>query len=92
MEEIEIDILVNKRSGVPLYLQVKKQILDQIRSGKIKVGSKMPTERELATSLGVSRNTISSAYNELEKEGIIKSYQGKGTFVIEEVSSGKIKI
>lgn len=91
MEEIEIDILVNKRSGVPLYLQVKKQILDQIRSGKIKVGSKMPTERELATSLGVSRNTISSAYNELEKEGIIKSYQGKGTFVIEEVSSWKDK-
>lgn len=91
MEEIEIEILVNKKSGVPLYLQVKKQILDQIRSGRIKVGSKMLTERELAINLGVSRNTISSAYNELEKEGIIKSYQGRGTFVVEEVSSWKDK-
>ncbi|CAM2762324.1 GntR family transcriptional regulator [Hathewaya histolytica] len=91
MEEIEIDIIVNKKSGVPIYLQVKKEILNQIRGGKIKVGSKMPTERELAQLLGVSRNTISSAYNELEKDGIIKSYQGKGTFVIEEVSSWKDK-
>lgn len=86
-----IEIKINKKSGVPLYLQVKKQIIDQIRSGKIRVGNKMPTERELSQSLNVSRNTVSTAYNELEQDGIIKSYQGKGTFVIEEVSSWKDK-
>ncbi|GAA0786106.1 GntR family transcriptional regulator [Hathewaya limosa] len=86
-----IEIRINKKSGVPLYLQVKKQIIDQIRSGKIRVGNKMPTERELSQSLNVSRNTVSTAYNELEQDGIIKSYQGKGTFVIEEVASWKDK-
>lgn len=79
---MEID--VNKDSGMPLYLQVKKQIMDQIKSGILKVGSKMPTERELSVQLKVSRNTISVAYNELEQEGVLKSYQGRGTFVEEE--------
>lgn len=74
---------------MPLYLQVKKQIMDQIKSGTMKVGSKMPTERELSQKLKVSRNTISVAYNELEQEGVLKSYQGKGTFVAEEARPWK---
>ncbi len=49
----------------------------------------MPTERELAKELGISRNTISSAYNELEAKGVLKSIRGRGTFVAEEVSSWK---
>lgn len=84
MEEIKINIVLDKKNGIPLYLQVKKQIMDQIQKGDIKIGSKMPTERELASNLNVSRNTVSSAYKELEQQGIIKSYQGKGTFVEEE--------
>lgn len=63
--------------------------MDQIKNGSLKVGSKMPTERELAEKLKVSRNTISVTYNELEQEGIIKSYQGKGTFVAEEAKPWK---
>lgn len=72
-------------------MQVKKQIVEQIRMGQLKVGCKMPTERELSQSLNVSRNTVSTAYNDLEKDGVIKSYQGKGTFVMEEVASWKDK-
>ncbi|KYH35216.1 HTH-type transcriptional repressor YtrA [Clostridium tepidiprofundi DSM 19306] len=86
-----MEIVLNRKSGVPLYLQVKKQIMDLIRMGKIKVGSKMPTERELSKELKVSRNTISTAYKELEQAGVLKSYQGKGTFVIEEVISWQDK-
>lgn len=84
-------IVINKKSGIPLYLQVKNQITEQIRLGNFKVGCKMPTERELANTLNVSRNTISTAYNNLENDGIIKSFQGKGTFVMEEVASWKDK-
>lgn len=51
------------------------------------VGTKMPTERELSQDLKVSRNTISTAYNDLEQEGALKSYQGKGTFVVEKAIS-----
>ncbi|SFB20235.1 GntR family transcriptional regulator [Clostridium frigidicarnis] len=79
-----MEIIVTKNNGIPLYLQVKKQIMHQIRSGSLKVGDKMPTERELAEKLSVSRNTVSTAYKELEKEGVLKSYQGKGTFIAEE--------
>lgn len=86
---IIIDIRINKESGVPLYLQVKKQIMGLIKSGFLKVGNKMPTERELSEKLKVSRNTISTAYNELEQEGVLKSYQGRGTFVAEEANPWK---
>ncbi|MFD3155656.1 GntR family transcriptional regulator [Haloimpatiens sp. FM7330] len=70
-------------------MQVKNQIMDLIKKGHLKVGYKMPTERELAQKLRVSRNTISTSYNELEQEGVLKSYQGKGTFVAEEAISWK---
>lgn len=86
---IIIEIRINKDSGVPLYVQVKKQIMNLIKSGDLKVGNKMPTERELSENLKVSRNTVSTAYNELEQEGVLKSYQGRGTFVAEEANPWK---
>lgn len=58
-----------------------------IKNGDLKVGAKMPTERELSVELNVSRNTISTAYNELEQDGVLISYQGKGTFIAEEGKS-----
>jgi DNA-binding transcriptional regulator YhcF (GntR family) len=82
---IYIQIVIDKGNRIPLYLQVKKQIMDLIKDGSLKVGFKMPTERELSQKLQVSRNTVSMAYQELEKDGVLKSYQGRGTFVAEEV-------
>ena len=79
-----MNIEIDKKNGVPLYIQVKKQIMDEIKKGSLKVGTKMPTERELSQRIKVSRNTISTAYNDLEQDGALKSYQGKGTFVVEE--------
>ena len=87
MGAIFINIEINKESGVPLYIQVKKQIMHEIKKGTLKVGTKLPTERELSQRLNVSRNTISTAYNDLEQDGALKSYQGKGTFVVEEAIS-----
>lgn len=84
-----MNIKINKDNRIPLYIQVKKQIIYLIKDGVLRVGNKMPTERELAKALGISRNTISSAYNELEAKGVLKSIRGKGTFVAEEVLSWK---
>lgn len=72
-------------------MQVKKQIMDLIKTDVLTVGNKMPTERELSEKLKVSRNTISTAYNELEQEGVLKSYQGRGTFVAEEANPWKVQ-
>jgi DNA-binding transcriptional regulator YhcF (GntR family)/cell division protein ZapA (FtsZ GTPase activity inhibitor) len=70
-------------------MQVKKQIMDLIKNGNLKVGTKIPTERVLSEKLEVSRNTISTAYKELEQDGVLKSYQGRGTFVAEEANPWK---
>jgi GntR family transcriptional regulator len=71
-----------KVQKTPLYLQVKQYIKRNIDEKKWTIGYKLPTERELAKTLDVSRKTVSLAYKELEKEGIITSRQGRGTFVI----------
>ncbi len=84
-----MNIKINRNNRIPLYIQVKKQIIYLIKDGSLRVGTKMPTERELAKELGISRNTISSAYNELEAKGVLKSIRGRGTFVAEEVLSWK---
>lgn len=70
-----------RRKGVPVYLQLKEAIKKMIRSGEWEAGKKIPTERELAEILNLSRNTVSTAYKELESEGILASTQGRGTFV-----------
>lgn len=80
---------IDRKSGIPIYIQVKGQIMDEIKNGNLKIGTKMPTERELSQKLNTSRNTISSAYNLLEQEGVLVSYQGRGTFVAEETKTWK---
>jgi len=76
-----VAIELRKKSGVPLYVQLKERIRQQVESGAWSPGFKLPTERELSTLLAVSRNTVSQAYRELEQEGILVSLQGKGTFL-----------
>ncbi|AYO30540.1 MAG: hypothetical protein PWR06_274 [Thermoanaerobacteraceae bacterium] len=78
-----------KVQKTPLYLQVKQYIKRNIDEKKWTIGYKLPTERELAKTLDVSRKTVSLAYKELEKEGIITSHQGRGTFVINRHSMQK---
>lgn len=72
---------IEKDSGLPLYLQIKSQIKQQIERGILAAGEQLPTEREFAQDLGVSRNTVSQAFAELSEEGVLEVGQGKGTFV-----------
>lgn len=74
---------LQRKGGLPIYLQVKRKIESFISSGQWDKGKRLPTERALAAELGVSRNTVSLAYRQLEAEGLITSRQGRGTFVAE---------
>jgi GntR family transcriptional regulator len=74
-------LVISRKSGIPIYVQLKSQIKDLVQRGIWVTGHRLPTERELALQLGVSRNTVSMAYNELEAEGIISRRQGSGTYV-----------
>lgn len=84
-----MDFEIDRKSGVPIYIQVKNVIMDEIKKGNLKIGEKMSTERELSQKLNTSRNTISAAYNLLEQEGVLISFQGRGTFVAEEAKTWK---
>ena len=66
---------------MPLYLQLKHHIEHLIRTGRLLSGTRLDPERLLAEELHVSRNTVSLAYRALEKEGWVRSRQGRGTFV-----------
>lgn len=84
-----MEIKLDRHSGIPIYIQVKEQIKKMINRGILEKGEKLPAERELAWKLGVSRNRVAHAYKELEQEGVVVSYQGRGTFVAGKVSGVK---
>lgn len=74
-------IIISNSSAVPIYEQIKNQIINQIITDELKSGDAIPSIRTLASDIKISVMTIKKAYDELESEGYIKSVQGKGTFV-----------
>ena len=72
---------LDRSSPVPLYLQIKGWMLDQIRSGRWPQRFKLPAEEDLAPAIGVSRGTLRKAIAELVREGVLDQIHGKGTFV-----------
>lgn len=76
-------IHVDFRDARPIYEQVKDGFRRLILSGALPPDYKMPSVRELASSLTINPNTIQRAYRELESEGYIVSVPGKGSFVCE---------
>ncbi|MCH5686944.1 GntR family transcriptional regulator [Niabella sp. W65] len=65
----------------PVYLQLSDAILLLIKQGKIKSGQKLPPSRSMATLLGINRITVSKAIDELQMQGWLESFVGRGTFV-----------
>ncbi len=65
----------------PVYEQIKEKIKELVISGVLKENDKIPSVRELATTLAINPNTIQKAYHELEQEGFIYSLRAKGNFV-----------
>lgn len=69
------------RSAKPIYAQITDGFREQIFSGVLQSGEKLPSVRELAGSLAINPNTIQRAYRQLEAEGWIVTVPGKGCFV-----------
>lgn len=76
-----MDIIITNQSERPIYEQIKDQIKAQIMNGELKEGDALPSMRLLAKELRISIITTKRAYEELEREGYIESYTGKGSFV-----------
>ena len=76
-----MNINISNSSGEPIYLQIVNQIKTLILEGKLCEGEALPSMRVLATELRISFMTTKRAYEELERDGFIESYTGKGSFV-----------
>lgn len=76
-------VTVNKDSPAPLYVQIYRQLREQILRGEWLPGARLPSSRALAESCRVARMTVVEAYGQLEAEGFVESRRGAGTFVTE---------
>jgi len=79
MSNIDLDL----KSKVPIYIQIRDQLRLLIATGELKQGDQMPPVRDLAGDLLINPNTVSKAYQDLEREGYIHTRRGMGTFVTE---------
>jgi GntR family transcriptional regulator len=75
------DIVISQSDSRPMYLQIMEQIKQRVAVGEWAAGEEIPSIRQLAMALRVSVITIKRAYLELEREGVIVTQHGKGSFV-----------
>jgi len=80
-----IFVQVNTRSKTPIWEQIVNQIKELVLKEMLRSGDKIPSVRELASILLVNPNTVSKAYQELERQGIIETFRGRGTFVCKQL-------
>jgi GntR family transcriptional regulator len=72
-------------NGIPIYIQLRDQILALIGRGTLKPGTQMPTMRQVAVALKIDLNTVQRAYAELERDGVLSKQRGVGSFVTDTV-------
>lgn len=76
-----MDIIISNSDKTPIYEQIARQIKDMIMDGTLKEGDALPSMRYLAKELRISMITTKRAYEDLERDGFIESYVGRGSFV-----------
>ncbi|MBS3938632.1 MAG: GntR family transcriptional regulator [Peptococcaceae bacterium] len=78
---------IDQRSSTPIYQQLIQGVKEALLRGGLRFGDKMPSVRELAGQLAINPNTIQKAYQELERQGVIESLRGRGTFVCQHIEA-----
>jgi GntR family transcriptional regulator len=78
-------IVLDLQSRVPIYEQLKNKICELAVIGQLNPGDQLPSVRNFARDLGVNPNTVQKAYQDLERDGIIYSVTGKGSFLNEKI-------
>jgi DNA-binding transcriptional regulator YhcF (GntR family) len=78
---VSVDLRVDRDGELPLGTQLAWKLRSLIENGKLREGDRLPSVREAAAAAGVNVNTVRAVYARLEREGIVSSQQGRGTFV-----------
>ena len=74
---------INPKDPTPIYAQLEQEIRLAIATGRLDVGDRLPTVRQLAVDLMINANTVAKVYKELERAGVLETQRGVGTFVAE---------
>ncbi|MEU3373116.1 GntR family transcriptional regulator [Streptomyces sp. NPDC006711] len=78
---------IERRSGVPAYLQIVRQVEQALRMGALAAGDRLPTAAQVAADTKVNPNTTLKAYRELERSGLVEVRQGAGTFITRTIAA-----
>lgn len=81
MSELADWVRLDAKASTPLFDQLRTQIIDGIRDGRLPAGARLPTVRGLAGQLGLAVNTVARTYRELETAGMVETRRRAGTFV-----------
>jgi DNA-binding GntR family transcriptional regulator len=82
---------ISRGGAIPLSLQIVRQLQGAIETGRLTAGTRLPSTRSLARMLGVSRNTVLAAYDELTVRGFVRSRSGAGMYVCAPVAGFDLK-
>jgi GntR family transcriptional regulator len=84
-------VILNPESNIPLYMQLRTQIIEAIVRGDLSMGDTLPSVRGLAGDLGINMHTVNKSYHELEAKGIIEIIPKKGTVIVADKEKGASK-
>lgn len=79
--QLSVDLGTDGEGGVPLFARIARAVSDDIARGRLVAGQRLPGTRSLADSLGVHRNTVVAAFDELGAQGWVATHPARGTFV-----------
>ncbi|MDD5371132.1 MAG: GntR family transcriptional regulator, partial [Anaerolineaceae bacterium] len=79
--EKQIKMLLDFRSGIPIYAQIVDQVKEQMLRGELLPEDQLPTVRKLSEELRINFNTVARAYRMLDEAGLISTQQGRGTYI-----------
>jgi GntR family transcriptional regulator len=79
---------IDENDPTPLYAQLERAIRVAIATGRLNVGDKLPTVRQLAVDLKINANTVAKVYGELERSGVLETRRGVGTSIREAPARG----
>jgi GntR family transcriptional regulator len=83
---------VDPADPTPIYAQLERAIRAEIAAGRVKIGDRLPTVRQLAVDLRINANTVAKVYSELERAGDLTTQRGVGTFVREPTQPDAAKL
>src|SRR5437762_11750832 len=84
-------IAIDAKDATPLHAQLERGIRVAIATGRLRPGDQLPTVRQLAVDLRINANTVAKVYLALEREGVVATKRGVGTFIADAVPKGQVE-